>query len=163
MTKFVSTLATGNKFLNFHFLSFLAISYFIFFSSIYRKSISYNFITDLSEFRIVDPPEGFLWNSSTAAVKSKRSVTENPSSPLNVLHSINKRQAEGDCKYINVSCSSQMCGTRPSLGIWTGLPNLEGRYPWHATLFLNGEYLCGATLIAPQWLIASANCIRNLK
>ena len=137
-----------------------------------RKSISYNFISNSVTFRVVQPLDGFLWNSSAAVIKAKLLVKSNPksfySNKLHEQHSlIEKRQAPsastGDCKFVNVSFSTQMCGTRPSLGNWSGVPNLEGRYPWQATLFLNGEYLCGATLIAPQWLIASANCIRNLK
>ena len=130
----------------------------------YRKSISYNFISNPVDFRVVQPVDGFLWNSSSAVMESKPFVEPTQTS-FNVLHSISKRQASttGDCKLVNVSCSTQMCGTRPSLGIWNGIAHIEGRYPWHATLFLNGEYLCGATLIAPQWLVASANCIRNLK
>ncbi len=131
----------------------------------HRKSISYNFVSKPVDFRVVEPLDGFLWNSSSAVMQSNRPVKPTQTTP-DVFHSLRKRQAPtatDDCKLVNVSCSTQMCGTRPSLGNWNGIPNIEGRYPWHATLFLNGEYLCGATLIAPQWLVASANCIRNIK
>ena len=67
------------------------------------------------------------------------------------------------CKLVNMTCGSQLCGIRPNLGGWDNLPNIEGRFPWQATLFIQGQYLCGATLIAPEWLLISVNCSLNFK
>ena len=65
--------------------------------------------------------------------------------------------------YVTIRCADQMCGTRSNLISKTdSVPNIEGRYPWHGTLFANGVYLCGATLINPQWIVAAPKCTARL-
>lgn len=138
-----------------------------------RPSISYTLISGVkvAPLKIIDPPQGFLWNTTTT-IRSRRSLRRDKNYAINIdassnWHSIAKRQlavpTTSSCSFVNVTCGKQLCGIRPNLGGWDNLPNVEGRFPWHATLFLGGQYLCGATLIAPEWLLASANCFRNIR
>ncbi|XP_058036451.1 prostasin [Ahaetulla prasina] len=55
--------------------------------------------------------------------------------------------------------SAQMlCGV-PALGRIVGGSNAQnGQWPWQANLNFNGHHACGATLIAPQWLVSAAHC-----
>ncbi|XP_059351981.1 serine protease nudel-like isoform X3 [Daphnia carinata] len=139
----------------------------------YGPGLSYSLLSGskLLPLKPLEPPQGFLWNSSkpsqspSTLFKSDLGLFSEDFN-LTALHSIAKRQSvtstTSDCKFVNVTCSNQLCGIRPNLGGWDTLPNTEGRFPWHATLFLEGQYLCGATLVAPQWLLVSSVCFRNI-
>lgn len=139
-----------------------------------RSGISYTLIPGMkaTPLKALAPPQGFLWNSSKSP-EPQRSLTKRdyridpPAEIFPTWHSVVKRQAplptSQSCKFVNVTCSNQLCGIRPHLGGWDNLPNTEGRFPWHATLFLKGQYLCGATLVAPSWLLTSINCFYNIK
>ena len=139
---------------------------------IFRPGLSYSFIAGIQStpVKASATPQGFLWNSTTgdnSQLTSPKSDMKfaDETSISSALHSIVKRQSTttNDCKFVNVTCANQQCGIRPNLGGWDNFSNIEGRFPWHATLFLNGQYLCGATLVAPEWLLVSANCVRNIK
>lgn len=137
----------------------------------YGPGLSYTFIPGMKSVPIknLEPQQGFLWNTSKGfnsqlvLPKSDAKIVDE-TSISSALHSVVKRQSTttNDCKFVNVTCASQLCGIRPNLGGWDNFPNIEGRFPWHATLFLNGLYLCGATLVAPEWLLVSSNCVRNI-
>lgn len=152
----------------------LSTSYFVnmncFTFSTFRSGLSYRLLTGLrpNPLKIIKPLQGFLWKNSNLS-KSRRSLSEqdviSDENPTGWLHSIVKRQAvmNTTCSFVDVTCGNQLCGTRPAIGDLGDLPNVEGRFPWHATLFSNGQYLCGATLVASQWLIVSTNCSTNIK
>lgn len=67
------------------------------------------------------------------------------------------------CWSLNVTCSSQNCGVRPRFPHATHLPVTEAQWPWHASLFQEGDYLCTATLIHPQWLLTSTHCMNSVE
>ncbi|KAH0626351.1 hypothetical protein JD844_001289 [Phrynosoma platyrhinos] len=51
-----------------------------------------------------------------------------------------------------------LCGV-PSMGrIVGGMDAQSGQWPWQANLNFDGHHVCGATLIAPQWLVTAAHC-----
>ncbi|XP_070584131.1 transmembrane protease serine 9-like [Erythrolamprus reginae] len=51
-----------------------------------------------------------------------------------------------------------LCGV-PALGrIVGGSSAQSGQWPWQANLNYNSHHVCGATLIAPQWLVSAAHC-----
>ncbi|XP_045026749.1 LOW QUALITY PROTEIN: serine protease nudel [Daphnia magna] len=139
----------------------------------YGPGLSYNLLagSKLLPLKPLEPPQGFLWNSSKppqlpSALPKRDLGLSSEDYNFTALHFIAKRQSvistTSDCKFVNLTCSNQLCGIRPNLGEWDTLPKTEGRFPWHATLFLEGQYLCGATLVAPQWLLVSSVCFRNI-
>ncbi|XP_060636166.2 prostasin isoform X1 [Anolis sagrei] len=51
-----------------------------------------------------------------------------------------------------------LCGV-PSMGrIIGGMNAQRGQWPWQVNLNFDGHHVCGATLIAPQWLVTAAHC-----
>lgn len=166
------------RFIGFGYLMFLSILFREIHCSlklyIFRPGLSYSLLarSKVLPLNTLEPAEGFLWNTSKSlqaplALHKRDLSFTNEDYNFAALHSIVKRQSASstasDCKFVNVTCSNQLCGIRPSLGGWDALPNIEGRFPWHATLFLEGQYICGATLLAPQWLLVSSFCFRNIK
>jgi len=136
--------------------------------------------------RIAAPVEGFLWKSNGKQAKETKTPSwhsmgkddasgrsEGTFSPGQTPEDAHDRlmdalywakgETGGKCLYANVTCASQQCGTRPKIGSWDGLPNMEGLYPWHASVFVNNDYRCGATLISAQWLMITTSCVKNIE
>ncbi|XP_069952632.1 uncharacterized protein [Cherax quadricarinatus] len=64
---------------------------------------------------------------------------------------------------VRVTCSNLQCGMRPRAishraRIVGGNNSGLGSWPWHAALYKEGEYQCGATLINHQWLVSAGHC-----
>ncbi|XP_022097734.1 uncharacterized protein LOC110983096 isoform X2 [Acanthaster planci] len=60
--------------------------------------------------------------------------------------------------------SQEICGlqTAPLDGemqIVGGKPAQEGEWPWQAAMFFRGIWICGGSLIHPQWILTSATCL----
>ena len=127
--------------------------------------LSFNLVNKSSfSLQVVPPVEGFLWKSNGKSPQEGNGIVRTRSAPeIQSWHTLVKRETEEECRFVNMTCASQQCGTRPNLVGWDGLPNMEGRYPWHASVFVNGSYLCGATLISSQWLMVTPSCVRKLK
>ncbi|XP_054713768.1 serine protease nudel-like [Uloborus diversus] len=70
-----------------------------------------------------------------------------------------------------VSCNDVRCGfnpkqlipSRPKGRIVGGETSEPGAWPWHAAIYRNGTYSCGATLISYNWLLSAAHCFLNHK
>jgi len=123
--------------------------------------------------QVVPPIEGFLWKTNGNQAKETRNPSwhsffrvddgssGSPSSfPPNrrpiKAHALSSAKGENndECEYANIICASQKCGTRS---------NMEGQYPWHASVFVNGDYLCGATLISSQWLSVAPESLEKIE
>ncbi|XP_042237759.1 mucin-5AC-like isoform X2 [Homarus americanus] len=64
---------------------------------------------------------------------------------------------------VRVACSNLQCGMRPRAvshraRIVGGNNSGPGSWPWHAALYKEGEYQCGATLINHRWLVSAGHC-----
>lgn len=64
---------------------------------------------------------------------------------------------------VRVTCSNLQCGMRPRAvshraRIVGGNNSGPGSWPWHAALYKEGEYQCGATLINSRWLVSAGHC-----
>ncbi|XP_043825508.1 transmembrane protease serine 11B-like [Dromiciops gliroides] len=89
---------------------------------------------------------------------NKNSLTTNPSS-LKIMEI-----SEDGAENLFINC----CGRRPRLlsddlitgnyRIVNGKPSKEGEWPWQASLKMNGEHVCGASLISNKWLVSAAHC-----
>ena len=93
------------------------------------------------EFELESPSDGFLWKSPSYKWASAKIPN-------------------GDCQKVNVDCGNFQCGTRPAFELSGGT---EGNAPWHVTLFANGRYLCGATLVHEKWAVVAASCFKNVE
>ncbi|RXG54128.1 Enteropeptidase [Armadillidium vulgare] len=64
---------------------------------------------------------------------------------------------------VKIKCEELQCGIRPRAStqrarIVGGNNSSPGAWPWHAALYKEGEYQCGATLINKQWLLSAGHC-----
>nr|CAH0109683.1 unnamed protein product [Daphnia galeata] len=114
----------------------------------YGPGLSYSFIAGIQStpVKASPPPQGFLWNSTKgdnsqfASPKSDMKFADETSisSPL---HSIVKRQSTttNDCKFVN-------------------------RVDFLGTLHFSSmaNIYVAQTLVAPEWLLVSANCVANI-
>lgn len=75
-------------------------------------------------------------------------------------------------KGIFITCDDVRCGFNPKhllpkkrrqARIVGGEVSEPGAWPWHAAIYKNGSYACGATLITNNWLISAAHCFVNYK
>ncbi|XP_069689200.1 uncharacterized protein [Periplaneta americana] len=64
---------------------------------------------------------------------------------------------------VHVSCRDLQCGVRPqAINQWARIVGggnaAPGSWPWQAALYKEGEFQCGATLIADCWLVSAGHC-----
>ena len=75
-----------------------------------------------------------------------------------------KRQSN-TCKYVNTECSAHpTCGVMPLYNfLGQDTPAFgPGVFPWTAILYLDGQYLCGATLVHQDWVLIGEGCARKV-
>lgn len=59
------------------------------------------------------------------------------------------------CVYLLAGCGVRPPGTR----IRGGEEATAHSWPWQASLRYDGEHICGASLVTPEWLVTAAHCV----
>ena len=66
---------------------------------------------------------------------------------------------------VMILCSAGKCGVRhygDSPGrVVDGKTAVKNSWPWQAQLTLLGSHKCGGSLVAPQWVLTAAHCVRG--
>lgn len=65
-----------------------------------------------------------------------------------------------------ITCREFECGIRPVSSklrrrIIGGHASTFGAWPWQVALYREGDFQCGAVVIAEQWLLSAAHCFYN--
>lgn len=65
---------------------------------------------------------------------------------------------------VKISCQGLECGKNP-LGVFKTQQDYvevnHGDWPWHVTLFRDGQHKCDGTLISSLWVATSASCFKG--
>ncbi|CAH0727391.1 unnamed protein product, partial [Brenthis ino] len=74
-----------------------------------------------------------------------------------------KRSTCARHRALRVRCKDLDCGIRPHADAQTprvvgGGGAAAGAWPWQAALYRDGDFQCGATLIAAEWLLSASHC-----
>lgn len=131
-----------------------------------RPGISYKFTPHTNDVWQTNSSAVLLWTSNSTSRSLEYSAADllHSSTPLGLSLQESASQPspqarDGLCSNVKIECSGQPCGIRPRFNAAGYLPSTEGQWPWHASLFLNENYTCGATLVSPRWLITSVECL----
>ena len=82
------------------------------------------------------------------------SVTEN-----SYKCSCTKGFAGKNCKIQKITdCGVPKISTKPQVRIIGGQPAFDNQWPWMVQIKFKGKFICGASLIAPDWALTAAHC-----
>ncbi|XP_032215173.1 transmembrane protease serine 5 isoform X1 [Mustela erminea] len=72
-------------------------------------------------------------------------------------------QSRNSCasgQIVSLRCSA--CGARPLASrIVGGQAVAPGRWPWQASVALGSRHTCGASVVAPHWVVTAAHCVHS--
>ncbi|XP_075822108.1 transmembrane protease serine 5 isoform X2 [Microtus pennsylvanicus] len=65
-------------------------------------------------------------------------------------------------RIVSLRCSE--CGARPLASrIVGGQAVASGRWPWQASVMLGSRHTCGASVLAPHWVVTAAHCMYSFR
>ena len=127
-----------------------------------RPSISFSF-TNQSVSRLESKSKSVLWGTSIEHRNFPSIARKITPRGLTVEDLDQARDGSDRCSNVNVTCSLQPCGFRSRFNLASVLPDTEGQWPWHISLYKNGSYFCGAALVSDSVAITIASCLLDLK
>ncbi|XP_066985715.1 serine protease nudel [Macrobrachium rosenbergii] len=130
-------------------------------------SRNFNFNKSIDEFL---PQMGTLPRAKIASGKvSKRSpyteALEGRHDPLKFMRELRslarKRRAKREtCKQAYLQCGEEACGKAPLYFYESVTPVwMPGGTPWAGSVYVDGQYRCGSTLVRPDWVVTSLFCM----
>uniref|UniRef100_H0XUM3 Transmembrane protease serine 5 n=1 Tax=Otolemur garnettii TaxID=30611 RepID=H0XUM3_OTOGA len=102
-------------------------------------------------------------NLTDHKLNSSQRFAQLSSSPGGFLEEI--RQPRNNCtsgQIVSLKCSE--CGARPLASrIVGGQAVAPGRWPWQASVALGFRHMCGASVLAPDWVVTAAHCMYSYR
>ncbi|XP_068103318.1 transmembrane protease serine 9-like [Hyperolius riggenbachi] len=96
------------------------------------------------------------WISSYVQV-TFYNVTNMTNIPIQTTTTTTTRKPRTTVKVPLSMCGSPLVTNR----IVGGTNAADGEWPWQISLYYNGRFLCGGSLIAPQWIMSAAHCFQG--
>ncbi|XP_042214563.1 serine protease nudel-like isoform X2 [Homarus americanus] len=82
---------------------------------------------------------------------------------LRDLGKLSERPRRRVCRQVKLSCEQEACGKVPLYYLDKNTPVwMQGGVPWAGSVYVDGVYTCGSTLVHPYWVLTSSTCMKGV-
>lgn len=103
--------------------------------------------------------EEFVWQSPPGSDKPLSASEKASLAALNGPPRLDSKPTGKDAQPASAGKSSKTSSV--SGHIVGGAVATRGQFPWQAVVSADNAYLCGGSLIAPQWILTAAHCVEG--
>ena len=105
-----------------------------------------------------------MLENETVRMNDEYTAYGNEENSMNSLTNIiNEITPPQSCTGLHVECWSRLVGDISMFKMNVMSDKNEYEWPWHASVYVLGEYFCAATLLNTQWLLTDAELLRNVE